>query len=433
MKQPLKFCMVTTFYPPYSFGGDAMYIYRLANQLATSGHQVDVVHCEDAYSVLSKRVPGEDFPNHENVKLYRLKSWAGALSPLGTQQTGTAVFKRAKLKAILENNSYDVIHYHNMSLIGITSLSYGSGVKLYTTHEHWLLCPMHVLWKYDSEVCTTKSCIKCTIHGGRPPQLWRYTSLMKRMLSHVDCFISPSRFTLQKHVDAGLDILIKHIPYFLPRPPQPWPEKHEADLPRENVERPSFLFVGRLEKIKGLQNLIPVFKGLSSFDLYVAGTGEYEPELKRLAEGSANIKFLGNLSQDQLRGLYKEAVAVIVPSICYETFGIIIIEAFSMKTPVIVNRLGALPEVVQDSGGGLIFENQDQLRSAIEMLANDRALRNDLGEKGFAAYNRFWNENAHLDQYLTLIENLKSSRIAKAERAPSFDAGQVALSSSSSQ
>jgi glycosyltransferase involved in cell wall biosynthesis len=255
---------------------------------------------------------------------------------------------------------------------------------------------------------------------------------MKQMLSHVDCFISPSRFTLQKHVEAGLDILIKHIPNFLPRPPQSRPEEREAAPSGEHVERPFFLFVGRLEKIKGLQNLIPVFKGLSSFHLYVAGAGDYEPELKWLAEGSANIKFLGNLSQVQLRGLYSEAVAVIVPSICYETFGIIVIEAFSMKTPVIVNRLGALPEVVQDSGGGLIYENQDQLRSAIEMLAHDRALRDDLGEKGFAAYNRLWNEDAHLDQYLTLIEDLKSSRMAKAERARSFKAGQVALSGSSS-
>jgi putative ABC transport system permease protein len=46
----MKFCMVTTFYPPYRFGGDATYIYRLTNELARRGHEVDVVHDRDAYS-----------------------------------------------------------------------------------------------------------------------------------------------------------------------------------------------------------------------------------------------------------------------------------------------------------------------------------------------------------------------------------------------
>lgn len=432
MNKALKICMVTTFYPPYSFGGDAMYIYRLSNQLAANGHHVDVIHCEDAYAIMSKRTPHGEFQNHENVTLHRLKSWAGALSPLGTQQTGVPLFKRAKLKAMLENGNYDVIHYHNMSLIGITALSYGSAVKLYTTHEHWLLCPMHVLWKFDSEVCTTKSCLKCTIHGRRPPQLWRYTSLMKNMLSHVDCFISPSRFTLQKHVDAGLGIPMKHIPYFLPRPTGAQPSEREAPRIEMRGDRPFFLFVGRLEKIKGLQNAIPVFKELPSFDLYVAGTGQYEQELRNQAGDSANIIFLGNLSQTQLRDLYKSAVAVIVPSICYETFGIIIIEAFSMKTPVIVNRLGALPEVVDESGGGMIYEGHEQLRKSVETLANDRQLRDQLGEKGFAAYNTFWNEDAHLDQYLTLIASLKRARATNLRQPTSMETDRMALSDLSS-
>jgi hypothetical protein len=46
--RPLNFLHLTTFYPPYSFGGDAMYIYRLAHALGNAGHQVDVVHCIDA-------------------------------------------------------------------------------------------------------------------------------------------------------------------------------------------------------------------------------------------------------------------------------------------------------------------------------------------------------------------------------------------------
>src|SRR5260370_23565124 len=80
--------------------------------------------------------------------------------------------------------------------------------------------------------------------------------------------------------------------------------------------------------------------------------------------------------------LYRRAIAVVVPSICYETFGIIIIEAFSVKTPVIVNNLGALPEVVEDSGGGLIYSGPDELAAAMDRLANESGLRRKLGVTG---------------------------------------------------
>lgn len=386
-----------------------MHIYRLSNELANRGHRVDVFHCEDAFLLLNKKQPSGDFPNHPLITIHKLKSGMGPLSPLLTQQTGLSLLK-SKLKTALEENDYDVIHYHNMSLIGITALSYGSAVKLYTTHEHWLVCPMHVLWKYNREVCTKKSCTLCQLAGKRPPQLWRHTGLLERMLKHVDCLLSPSRFTMQKHLEMGLDIPIRQMPYFLPR------NADNASVSSvESRTRPYFLFVGRLEYIKGVQNLVPVFSSLPQYDLLIAGDGEYRKTLESQAGNSPNIKFLGRLDQARLNKLYGSAVAVIVPSICYETFGIIIIEAFLHKTPVIVNDLGALPEVVEQSGGGFIYRNENELRSAMEKLADNPSLRTDLGEKGYAAYLKYWNENAHMESYLNLIEDIKRNR-KQAER-----------------
>ena len=117
------------------------------------------------------------------------------------------------------------------------------------------------------------------------------------------------------------------------------------------------------------------------------------------------------MSQDELGALYESARAVIVPSICYETFGIIIIEAFARKTPVIVNNLGALPEVVEDSGGGFIYENAEQLLEAINKLASDPGLRTELGNNGYAAYTKYWNEDAHLENYLSLVKELQIKRL----------------------
>ena len=385
-----------------------MHIYRLSNELARRGHTVDVFHCEDSFLLMNGKPPTGVFPNHERVRVHPLKSGKGMLSPLSTQQTGVPFFKR-QLKTALESNGYDVIHYNNMSLIGIKALSYGSAVKLYTAHEHWLVCPMHVLWKFNREVCTEKSCTMCQLKGKRPPQLWRYTGLMDRMLKHVDCFLSPSRFTMQKHLDMGLDIPIRHLPYFLPnRPGNNGSAKSNID------ERPYFLFVGRLEYIKGVQNLIPAFRRQRKFDLLIAGDGEYRETLEAQAKDCTNIKFLGRLDQDKLAELYSSAVAVIVPSICYETFGIIIIEAFSHKTPVIVNDLGALPEVVEDSGGGFVYRTEDELVHSMQKIASDAGARRELGEKGFEAYMKYWNEEAHLNQYLSLVSELQKNRSKRA-------------------
>lgn len=407
----LRFCMITTFYPPYNFGGDGIYIYRLANELARRGHSVDVIHSVDAYMLLQGTKPTGEYPNHPNVRVYGLKSRVGFLSCLLTQQTGRPVLKSKQIRDMLEKNGYDIIHYHNMSLIGVSALQYGKAIKLYTTHEHWLVCPMHVLWKFGREVCVERSCFKCQLIGKRPPQFWRYTKLLDKLLPHIDAFISPSRFTLRKHLELGLKIPITHIPYFLPRT-----EKQDEKLQTTNSaapDRPFFLFVGRLEKIKGLQNLIPVFKKHPEYTLLVAGSGEYENELRELSAGVKNIEFLGRLSFARLQELYRQATAVIVPSICYEVFGIIIIESFSMKTPVIVNNLGALPEVVDDSGGGIVYNTEEELLAAMKQLSSDPALRNDLANKGYQAYLKYWTEERHMEQYFELIEEVKKKRHAE--------------------
>lgn len=404
MEKPLRFCMVSTFYPPYNFGGDGIHIYRLSNELAFRGHSVDVFHCEDSFVMMNGGHPTAKFPNHERVTRRPFRSGLGMLSPLITQQTGVPFFK-GELKRALEQGKYDVIHYNNMSLIGIKALSYGSAIKLYTAHEHWLVCPMHVLWKYNREVCTEKSCFQCQVRGKRPPQMWRKTGLMDRMLKHVDCFLSPSRFTLRKHLEMGLDIPFQQMPYFLPKPPE------TVEAPDEASRRPPyFLFVGRLEYIKGVHNLIEALRHRPDFQLLIAGDGEYRNQLEKQAEGCANIQFLGRLSQESLADLYRNATAVIVPSICYETFGIIIIEAFSHKTPVIVNDLGALPEVVEDSDGGYTYRSGNELITAMEKLAADRTLRDELGEKGHRAFLKYWNEDAHIEKYLGVIESIRQRK-----------------------
>ena len=161
------------------------------------------------------------------------------------------------------------------------------------------------------------------------------------------------------------------FPYFLPDLDS---GAEEPEPHGEDVSRPYFLFVGRLEKIKGVQDLLPHFGGAAPADLWIVGTGDYEETLRRAAAGLSRVRFLGRRSPEQLRALYRGALAVVVPSICYETFGIILLEAFREEVPVIARALGPFTEIVRESGGGLLFETPDELKSALAQC-NERRLR----------------------------------------------------------
>jgi len=405
MSRSLRFCMVTTFYPPYNFGGDGVFVQQLTQELARRGHQVEVIHCTDSYRLLAGREPEPSDPDHPEVTVHRLRSPFGFLSPLATHQTGLPLFKSARIQEILARG-FDVIHYHNPSLVGGPGvLVDGTAVKLYTLHEYWLVCPTHMLFKYGRAPCTRPHCFACTLAHRRPPQLWRYSAMIRKAVEHVDVFIAPSQFVRDKHREMGLDVPIVVLPFFTAR-------KHATTLdpggPPEAT--PYFLFVGRLERLKGLQTLIPVFRRYERARLLVAGTGRYETTLRRMAAGAPNIVFLGHQSGEPLCRLYAGAVALIVPSLWYEIFGLVILEAFAQGTPAIVRNIGGMPEIIKESGGGFVYETETDLVTAMDRLLTEPVLRTALGVRGSQAIRQRWSANAHIERYLALVAELAARR-----------------------
>jgi glycosyltransferase involved in cell wall biosynthesis len=403
----LRFCMITTFYPPCSFGGDAVYVEALSAGLAAHGHEVDVIHCEDSYRALARNATVKPERPCAGVTVHRLRSPVGVLSPLATQQTGRAFFKSAQLKRILASKPFDIIHFHNVSLIGGPAvLSYGSAPKLYTLHEHWLLCPMHTLFRDNSELCDAKRCVACSLAYHRPPQLWRYGMLLTDSLRHVDTFIAPTEFTRQIHLAAGLPMRISVLGNFH--------EPAAVDTPAASPPSPYFLYAGRLEKLKGVDTLVDAFRHYRDAELFIAGDGSEAPALKRQAADCGHIHFLGRVAKDRLAQLYAGAVALVVPSLAYEVFPLVILEAFAAETPVIARRRGSLEEIVIASGGGLLFGDQHDLVAAMQRLQADRSCRDALGRAGGAAWRAKWTADAHLRQYLTLVDEVRVRGAAAA-------------------
>jgi len=403
----LRFGFLTTFYPPYNFGGDGIGIQRLARGLARAGHQVTVIHDADAYLALAGSPPPAGAPEPTGIEVITLKSRLGALSPLLTQQTGRPVIHGRRIGRLLADRKCDVINFHNVSLVGGPGIfQYGEGVKLYMAHEHWLVCPTHVLWRHGRERCPGRQCLRCQLHYRRPPQWWRWTGLLERELRHVDAFIAMSAFSRDKHREFGFPREMEVLPYFLPDAASA-PDPATADRPHP---RPYFLFVGRLERIKGLQDVLPAFAGDGPTDLIVAGDGDFGSALRAQAAGMPRVRFLGRVPLADLAGWYRNAVALVVPSLCFETFGIILLEAWRQSTPVIARRVGPLPELVEQAGGGELFDDRAGLEAAMARLAGDPARRDAMAAAGRAAVAALWSEHAVVPRYLDLVRRVAAQR-----------------------
>ncbi len=132
------------------------------------------------------------------------------------------------------------------------------------------------------------------------------------------------------------------------------------------TRRPYFLFVGRLEKIKGLQTIIPFFRRYSKAELWIVGKGKYEPRLKRLTGGNNNIRFLGYRQGQALHSLYQGAIAVIVPSLCLEIASSVIPEAFMHRTPVIARRLAGMQEISRRERRRVPFRHRRGIQACSE-------------------------------------------------------------------
>ncbi len=399
----MRFCMISAFYPPESFGGDAIFIERLSRELLSRGHSVDVIYCADSYKALGGKVvpPVESV---DGLTIHRLHSGFGTLAPLAAHQTGRPLLHRHAIREILQSKPFDVVHFHNISVFGpgvLTIPGPPGALKLYTAHEHWLVCPLSVLWKNNEELCRQPTCTSCTLRAGRPPQLWRHTALMERCAQSVDAFFALSEASAKVHRERGFASQMRLLPNFVSAPEDP---ALQAPHPR-----PYFLFVGRLEKYKGLQDVIPLFAGGGDYDLVILGEGGYEQDLRHLTQGSPRVHFAGRIGADRLGAYYQHARALIAASLTYETFGMVVVEAMARGVPVIARELGAYPELIAASGGGLLFRESEGLSECIHRIGTDDLLRARLSESAGRAYARYWTPEIHVDRYLQAIEDIRKS------------------------
>lgn len=178
-----------------------------------------------------------------------------------------------------------------------------------------------------------------------------------------------------------------------------------------NHGAPYFLCVGNRKTHKNEARVVESFAYSDiNENTHLVFTGAPVPFLEELIQKhslTSRVKFMGNVTEEDLPSLYKGARGLLFPSL-YEGFGLPVLEAMACGTPVITSNCTSLPEVAGDAAILVDPHSTQELREAIECLEHDPSLRNELVAKGFERVKFFtWEKTAHkVQEILDSAKNL---------------------------
>ncbi len=398
--ETLRFLMVSTFYPPYHLGGDAVHVQYLAEALADRGHEVHVEHSLAAFGVKRPRAPPARPETGGRVQVHPMTRISQRTSPLAAYLTGTSRAVNRYHERLVRELRPDAIHLHNISLLGLGVQRGAKGAPLlYTAHDYWFRCPRSDLMKFGRTPCESPACLSCMIRSRRVPPPWRPTDLSPR-LAKLQCVIAPSRF-LKGLAEQSFACPVVHIPNFVPD------ENPDGEV---GTGSPFFLYAGVLERHKGIPELVEAaarYRGPNRFVL--VGRGSQEGVLRAHAAASdSRLAVRPWADRATLSGLYRRAAAFLMPSTCLENAPLAAIEALCWGAPLLVTARGGVPELLDDGRAGYSFDPSPEgivgALQEFDAVPDPKVLR----RAARTAYETHHKPEAYLERYLTLVRALLS-------------------------
>lgn len=296
---------------------------------------------------------------------------------------------RSKIRLLVKSHRVDIAHihtiYHHISPSILPELKKNNIPIIVNVGDYHLVSPCYNLF-HNGKICeVTKpnkyyqslfhKCVKNSYLASFAEVTEKYiNSIFKWDRKFVNLFIVPTEFVKNKLIEYKIEEnKIKVLPYYIDYikyKPNYHPGKY-------------ILFFGGLYEYKGLFFLLKLMKLLPNIPCLIAGEGSLKNKLRDilLKEDIRNVKILGYQDERKLIDLISNSKFTIMPSLWYEGFGLVILEANACGKPVIASNIGGISEVVKNNINGLLFNPNSipDCINKIQTLWNDSKLTEKLG------------------------------------------------------
>jgi len=248
---------------------------------------------------------------------------------------------------------------HHLSPAALESLGRIPSVLLVSDFK--CVCPVGSKLLPDATLCRDRPGAICRQRGCVGLAHWlrdvpRY-ALVRRQLRRFGAIVTCSDWVTHTLLDHGIAARTLHFPA---APPTPC-------YRRDASATPLLLFIGRLDREKGVDLLLRSFAALPDrgrgVELRIAGQGPLRPVLESLARSlgiADRVTFLGWLEARAVEAELARAWALVVPSVWAEPLGLVAVESVMRGVPVVASATGGLAEIVEPGVTGLLFPNGDE-------------------------------------------------------------------------
>jgi len=293
-----------------------------------------------------------------------------------------------ELRHLIRMHGVEVVHLHNTLPLLSPAAYYAARAEqvpvVQTLHNYRLYCPNGLFFRKGTvcEACARwripwpsvlYSCYRDSrLASGAVATMLTLHRVLRTWRNKVNVYIAATAVSRDKFVDCGLPadkICVK--PHFVH--PDPGVGSGTGGYG---------LFVGRLTEEKGVRTLLAAIRSrLPETPMLMVGEGPLAPLVAATVKDRANVRWLGQQPPSEVSRLMGEASFLVVPSECYEVFGLVVVESFAKGTPVIAANIGALGELVDHGKNGLRFgpRNADdlaqQILRAVDRPAEFRTMR----------------------------------------------------------
>lgn len=359
----MKILIINTYYYPNMIGGTENSVKLLAENLQSRENEVAIYSADSNSNML-------EIDEFNKVKIYRGNVGKyDLIAKMNKSEDGITKFRnklielnnisaREEIKKVLDDFKPDVIHTNN--LFGISNIIWKIAKKEYnipvihTLRDYWMLYPIVSKEKLSKIL---------------------FQPFMKERTKYVDVVTAPSKYTLNKFVQAGY--FEKSFKICVPNAINLNIEETKKIInnrKNNNSEKIKFMYVGMLTENKGIRNLLQAFNENKNenITLNIYGKGILENFVKQKENEDKRIKYYGQLTAENLRKEWIKNDVLIIPSIWEEPFGRVVIEANQYGLPVIgANRAGIL-EIINNINTGITYQYDSiiELNKAIKYFSN---------------------------------------------------------------